>query len=162
MGVTNSKIFKQMRFTILVTFLFTIIGCSNRSKKMSVEISQLKKERDSLVAILEDINNNKYVFDSIAFRDTHSPKNTYLPNSDFEMELLVVGYNPKIHYFIKYDSVSDGHLVNPDTLPMVNGGFKLKTKLTETDNPIWVDMNIENKYGKTKKGTLYDIIKTKN
>lgn len=151
-----------MRFTILIVLLFVVIGCSDNSDKMAAEISRLQNERDSLAAILEDIDNNKYVFDSIAFRDTHSPKNTYLPNSDFEMELLVVGYNPRNHYFIKYDSVFDGRFVNPDTLPIVNGGFKLKTKLIGKENPIWVDMNIKNKYGKTKKGTLYDVIKTKD
>ena len=72
------------------------------------------------------------------------------------MELLVVGYSPSNPYFVKCDSIVDGNLINPDTLASVNGGFKLKTRLTEKENPLWVDMNITNKYGKVKKGTLYD------
>ena len=139
-----------------------IVSCSNENSKIAIELSKLKKERDSLEAVLNDINNNKYVFDSIAFRDVHGSKNTYLLDSDFEMELLVVGYNPTSHYFVKYDSLFNGRLINPDTLPIVNGGFKLKTKLIKKENPIWVDMNLRNKYGKVKKGVLYDIIKTKD
>ncbi len=140
------------KIPVLIIFLLIITSCSNESNKTAVKLTQLKKERDYLATILEDINNNKYVFDSISFRDTHNPKNTYLPNSYFEMELLVVGQSPRKHYFIKYDSISEGRLVNPDTLPIVNGGYKLKTKLMRKENPIWVDMNIKNEYGKTKKG----------
>ena len=151
-----------MKNILVLIFAITIFGCSDLKSEMALELSQLKRERDSLAEILEDINKNKYVFDSIAFRDIHSQNNTYSPNSEFEMELLVVAFNPNNSYFIKYDSIYEGSLINPDTLPIVNGGFKLKTSLMDNENPIWVDMNIKNQYGKTRKGTLYDVIRVKS
>ncbi len=35
-------------------------------------------------------------------------------------------------------------------------------KLTDSINPIYIDMNMENKYGISKKGLLHDKIKIKN
>ncbi len=64
----------------------------------------MRAENDSLRKIVAEIN-NKYVFDSISFRDIYNPKNTYEPNSDFNIELLVVGYNPSKSYFVKFDSL---------------------------------------------------------
>lgn len=62
----------------------------------------------------------------------------------------------------EFDSIVDGEIFNPDTLKQKNRGFKLKTKLSKKDNLIWIDMNVENQYGKKKSGTLLETIRTKN
>lgn len=133
----------------------------NTRENTIAKLESLQAENDSLKKIMADIN-SKFVFDSISFRDIYSPKNTYKPNSDFEVELLVVGYNPNKNYFVKFDSIVDGQKINPDTLSQSNGGFKYKTKLTEKENEIRIEMNIENEYGEKRKGTLFDIVRTKN
>lgn len=128
---------------------------------MSSELERLKIENDSLKEIVKEIN-DKYVFDSISFREIYGKNNKYLRNANYEMELLVVAYNPEKSYFVKYDSIVNGKKINPDTLLQRNGGFKYEKKLTEKSNNIWIEMNIENKFGKSKKAVLYDRIETKN
>ena len=146
-----------MRKTLYLTFIIGLImSCNNSSIKK--ELDTLKRENDSLKNILEEIN-NKYVFDSIAFRDIYSNKNTNKLNSDFEIELLVVGYNHKESFFTKYDSInSKGELINAIPLKQSNGGFKYRTKLKRKLNPINIQMNINSKFGKTKSGMLHDKI----
>ena len=107
---------------------------------------------------MEDIA-NKYVVDRISFREIPNPNNTAKLNSEYSLELIVIGYSPDKTYFVKYDSIIDGKKINPDTLRQINGGFKYSTKLESDKNPIWIEMNINNDYGKSKKGTLYDVIK---
>ena len=124
-------------------------------------MNSLRTENDSLKRIIEEIN-NKYVFDSISFREIYSTKNTNKLNSKFNVELLVVGYNPEKSFFVKFDSIVDGVKINPDTLKQSNGGFKYKTILTETENTIRIDMNVENKFGQKKSGVLYENVRTKN
>jgi hypothetical protein len=149
----------------LLIFFFSIalIGCNSNLEGLTIENNKLKNKNDSLSSIVEEIS-NMYVFDSIAFRDIYSKKNTYKKNSEFEIEFMVVAFSSNKSYFVKYDSINNitGKYFNADTLIQKNGGFKLKTKLTENENPIWVKMNIENKYGKTEKGVLYDKIKIKD
>jgi len=139
------------------------IGCSdiNRNESSLTVIKNLRNENDSLKKIVAEIN-NKYVFDSISFREIYGKGNNYERYSDFEVELLVVCYNPNKSYFVKYDSIVEGQKINPDTLLQSNGGFKYRTKLTRKVNKIWIDMNVENEYGRMKKGVLYESILTKN
>jgi len=125
------------------------------------KIDSLRKENDSLKKIVAEIN-NKYVFDSISFREIYGKNNKYELNADFEVELLVVGYSPNKSYFVKYDSIVNGQKINPASLPQSNGGFKYKTKLTEKINKIWIEMNVENEFGQQKKGVLHESIRTKN
>tara|TARA_R110002072_G_scaffold302305_1_gene484662 strand:+ start:989 stop:1450 length:462 start_codon:yes stop_codon:yes gene_type:complete len=153
-----------MNKTIIIVFLILLnFSCTdiNRTENTIAKLESLRAENDSLKKIIAEID-NKYVFDSISFRDIYSPKNTYELNSDFQIELLVVGYNPSKSYFIKYDSIVEGQKINPDTLSQSNGGFKLNTKLTEKENEIRIEMNVENKFGNKKKGVLYETIRTKN
>ena len=149
---------------IIVGLLTLISSCwndINQTESTHVRIENLKRENDSLKNVLSKIN-GKYVFDSISFREIYGKDNKYERNTNFEVELLVVGYNPNKSYFVKYDSIVDGQKINPDTLPQRNGGFKYKTKLTEKVNKIWIDMNVENEYGQRKKGVLHESILTKN
>ena len=110
---------------------------------------------------MADIN-TKYVFDSISFREIYGKGNKYKRNMEFDVELLVVGYNPNKSYFVKFDSLVDGQKINPDTLKQSNGGFKYNTKLVKKENIIRIEMNVENEYGQKKTGTLFETIRTKN
>jgi len=148
---------------ILLLLISLTFSCSDKIQKENTitKIGKLRAENDSLKKIISEIN-DKYVFDSISFRDIYSPKNTYKPNSEFEVELLVVGYNPHKSYFVKFDSIVDGEKIKPDTLKQSNGGFKYRTILTKKENEIIIEMNVENEYGRKKSGTLFDNIQIKN
>lgn len=152
----NKYLMKNYFYLLFIVFL---LSCSTDNNKIQ-KIKKLEKINDSLIKIVNDIQ-NKYVFDSISFREIPSLKNTLKINSEYKLELLVVGYSSKQSYFIKYDSLAQGKKVNPDTLKQSNGGFKYSTNLGKKVNPIWIEMNIDNDYGKSKKGVLYDKIKTK-
>lgn len=147
-----------MKYITLFFCLVFFVSCQSYSDDQIKEIEQLRKNNDSLSRVLEDIA-NKYVFDSISFREIPNPNNTAKLNSEYSLELIVIGYSPDKTYFVKYDSIVDGKKINPDTLRQINGGFKYSTKLESDKNPIWIEMNINNDYGKSKKGTLYDVIK---
>ena len=146
---------------VLLTLLISSCTDINQTENKIAEIENLRAENDSLKKIVAEIN-NKYVFDSISFREIYGKNNSYDRNADFEVELLVVGYNPNKSYFVKYDSIVDGQKINPDTLSQSNGGFKYKTKLTEKINNIWIEMNVENDFGQQKQGVLHESIRTKN
>jgi hypothetical protein len=133
----------------------------NQGENNIAKMENLRAENDSLRKIVADIE-TKYVFDSISFREIYGKDNKYERNAEFNVELLVVGYNPNKSYFVKFDSLVDGKKINPDTLKQSNGGFKYKTKLTEKENTIRIDMNVENEYGQKKMGTLLETIRTKN
>ncbi len=143
---------------ILLFCLVIIVSCQTDNQTKTIE--GLKKTNDSLTSILKEIE-GKYVFDSISFREIPNPKNTTKLNSEYGLELIVVGYSPNKNYFVKYDTIINGKKINPDTLKQSNGGFKYRTKLEDNKTPIWIEMDISNEYGKSKKGTLYDVIKTK-
>jgi len=152
-----------MNKTIIIILLTILIfSCTNKnqSENTIARLEILRVENDSLRKIVDGIK-NKYVFDSISFREIPNAKNTYKLNTSYELELIVVGYSPASNYFVKYDSIVNDKMINPDTLIESNGGFKLKVPLDKKKNPIWIDMNINNKYGKTKKGTLYDVIEVR-
>ncbi|WP_241077717.1 hypothetical protein [Flavimarina sp. Hel_I_48] len=152
---------KKPIIIVLLTLIISSCTDINQMENSLKKIDSLRKENDSLKKIVADIN-SKFVFDSISFRDIYSPKNTYKPNSNFEVELLIVGYNLNKNYFVKFDSIVNGQKINPDTLSQSNGGFKYKTNLKEKENEIRIEMNIENEYGEKRKGTLFDIVRTKN
>lgn len=157
--VADFKYKKYMKsITLLFIFFLLLTGCQSNEKPLHDEIEFLKQRNDSLVGILKEIE-SKYVFDSISFREIPNPENGRNLNDNYGLELLVVGYSANKDYFIKFDSIINNKLVNPDTLKQRNGGFKFNMKLDKMRNPIKIKMNIENKYGKSKKGKLYDIIR---
>jgi hypothetical protein len=153
-----------MTKAILILFLtFLMFSCTdiNQGENTIAKLENLRAENDSLRKIVENIK-TKYVFDSISFREIYGKDNKYERNAVFNVELLVVGYNPNKSYFVKFDSLVDGQKINPDTLKQSNGGFNYNTKLTEKENIIRIDMNVENEYGQKKMGTLLETIRTKN
>lgn len=147
-----------MRYLIMSFCLTIVISCQTDRNTKKEEIENLKKTNDSLMDILAKIE-NKYIFDSISFREIPDPKNTAKLNSEYGLELLVVGYSTRESYFVKYDTIVNGKKINPDTLKQSNGGYKYSKKLKNKLNPIRIEMNIINDYGKSKKGILYDVIK---
>ncbi len=152
---------KKSIIIVLLTLLISSCKDINQSENKNALIENLREENDSLRKIVADIN-TKYVFDSISFREIYGKDNKYERNAEFNVELLVVGYNPNKSYFVKFDSLVDGQKVNSDTLKQSNGGFKYNTKLTEKENIIRIEMNVENYYGQKKMGTLFETIRTKN
>ncbi|MDO6813262.1 hypothetical protein [Tenacibaculum soleae] len=155
METTNMK---NTVIKIIFFALFSFIAISCNTKEKSKRINFLENENDSLKNILKELE-GKYIFDSIAFRDIYSKKNTNKLNSELEIELLVVGFNSNQTFFTKFDSINkEGDIINPVSLKQKNGGFKYKTKLRSNRNSINIDMNINSKYGKSKTGRLHDVI----
>lgn len=103
----NSTSFINKTGCICILFILSV-SCQTKKENYELEIAQLRKSNDSLAMILNEINNTKYVFDSIAYRDIRHPDNTFKLNSDYRLELLVVGYSPNKDYFIKYDLIVNG------------------------------------------------------
>lgn len=151
--------FKKIESLLLSLAFITIVSCDN-NKMLLKQINVLKKEKDSLSKVLEDID-NKYVFDSIFLKTIPNHKNSFDLNSNYEMDIILVAYGSNSNYFIEYDSIVGNKRVNPDTLKHKNGTFKFRTELNNKLNPISINVNIDNKYGKSIKGTLSDLIKTK-
>ncbi|NQY30149.1 MAG: hypothetical protein HRT69_11850 [Flavobacteriaceae bacterium] len=121
----------------------------------------LKSENDSLKNILSELN-NKYIFDSISLHNVYNKKNTYDLNSNFEMELMVIGYSPNKSYFVAYDSIVNGRKINLDTLIQEKGRFKYNTTLNKKKITIRMDYNIQNEFGQNEMGWLIDKVKIKN
>ncbi|WP_245583692.1 hypothetical protein [Salinimicrobium xinjiangense] len=146
---------------VFVALAFYSCTDANQTENTIAQLEILRAENDSLRDIIADVN-TKFVFDSISFREIYGKDNRNELNTDFEMELLVVGYNPNKSYFVKYDSIVNGQKFNSDTLLQRNGGFKYSTKLDEKENEIFIEMDIDNEYGQERKALLYDVIRTKN
>ncbi|GGZ94616.1 hypothetical protein GCM10007028_36150 [Algibacter mikhailovii] len=127
---------------------------------MTSEIDLLRVENDSLKNIVAEIN-SKYVFDSIFVKTSNNPDNSLKLNSDYKMEIMIVGYNSDKSYLVAYDKENDNK-INLDTLNHEKGIYKYNTKLTNDLNKVFIDVHIENNYGKKVTGILADRIKTKN
>jgi len=147
---------KYIILTLVITLLFSCESSQNKSLQNQIDI--LKTRNDSLTQILEDIE-NKYVFDSISFREIPNRKNDIRLNGQYGLELVVVGYSADRNYFTKYDTIIDDKMINPKVLKRSNGGFKFNMKLDRKENLIKIKMDMTNKYGKSEKGNLFDIIK---
>jgi hypothetical protein len=152
-------VFRIKRLLLGLVATIIMFSCSE-NKSLLHEIDTLKKEKDSLSMVLKEIE-NKYVFDSIFLKTIPSHKNTFRLNSDYEMDIILVAYGSNLNYFVGYDSIVNNKKVNQKILTHKNGTFKFKTKLNEYKNPISIDVNVDNKYGKSIKGTLSDVIKAK-
>ncbi|MCX2682134.1 hypothetical protein OOZ15_19465 [Galbibacter sp. EGI 63066] len=146
---------------LLMVNFFVICGCNK--KKLS-EYEKLKAENDSLKIILEEIH-NKYIFDSISLRDIPSPQNTYKPNSTITGEIVFVGYNfnkkSKMNTIL-VDSFSlnpERKLFNPDTLEIINGGFRYEKKLGVEKLKLKGLLEFSNPYGRSYEGTYFTTIK---
>ena len=151
-----------MRKLHLLTFILLFFtNCEkNKTDKFEQQLDFLKNENDSLKDIISEID-NKYVFDSISYKNDFNPNNTYKLNSTVESHMVIVAYGPNTK-FIKFDSLVDGTKINPDTLDQQYGSYHFSTKLDKEKKIIKVEIETNNKYGKNSTVTLYDIIRTKN
>ena len=109
---------------------------------------------------MADIN-NKYVFDSIFVKTSNNPDNSLKLNSDYKMDIMIVGYNTDKSYLVAYDR-ENKKKINLDTLNHKKEIYKYNTKLTNDLNKVFIDLHVENNYGKKVMGTLMDQIKIKN
>lgn len=153
-----------MKIIYLLLFLILCMPLTSCNKKeienFKEEVKVLKREKDSLQNIVSNIN-NKYVFDSIFIRTIPSHKNTFKKGSVYEVDIIPTAYN-KSNHFIKYDTIIDKKMINPDTLVYDGGIYKYRTKLEKHKQKLSVDILIKNEYGEYFKGTLSDKIPIKN
>ena len=150
--------------TFLVIIFLTFFSCNNinNTEKPLLEIEHLKAENDSLKSILSELN-TKYVFDNITFREIPSMKNTLTLNSDYETELVIVGYNYIKDSIMQFSETQyNNKNFNSYTLSYINGGITIKTKLDKPDNWIRFEINSENKFGQAIYSKGMDNIKIKN
>jgi len=141
-----------------------IFSCSGNTSdnELKLENENLKTLNDSLMTIIEEIN-GKYVLDKLTIREIRNDSNTYKLNSEFRTKYFIVGYNNNdLTTFIVADSINPITQVNSDTLKLVNGGFEYSKILTEKENEIQINLNIENKFGKKLQAVLMDRISIKN
>ncbi len=140
-----------------IIFLLLSIGllsCTsiNQDRNTIEQLENLHKENDSLKSILAEIN-NKYVFDSISFRDIPNYKNSYDLNTQVEGEIVIVGYNTnKKSRVIFVDSLSTNSirsLYNPDTIYPVRGGYKYSKNLNSKKMKISAYLECYSDYGKS-------------
>lgn len=154
-----------MKKSIIISLFFCLIlSCSgNKSdNQLRLENENLKTLNDSLRTIIEEIN-DKYVLDHLTVREIRNDSNTYKLNSQFRTKYYIVGYNNNdLTTFIVADSVNQNFQTDSDTLRLVNGGFEYSKILTEEENEIEINLNVENKYGKKLQAILNDRIRIKN
>tara|TARA_R100000655_G_scaffold65009_1_gene103497 strand:+ start:614 stop:1069 length:456 start_codon:yes stop_codon:yes gene_type:complete len=145
----------------LIFILSFFTNCDKRNTdNYENEFYILKKENDSLKNIISEID-NKYVFDSISYKNNFDTDNTYGLNSTVKSKMVIVAYSTETQ-FIKYDSLVAGKKINPDTLDQNYGSYYFSTKLDKEKKFIQVEIETNNKYGKNRTVTLNDIIRAKN
>jgi hypothetical protein len=152
----KNKMNKPIIVILLTLLIFSCTDNKQTDKKIT-ELERLQTENDSLKKIVKEIS-NKYVFDSISFRDIDSFTNTYEINSIIKGELVIVGYNNDIENtnVIMFDSISYNpkKLFNPDTLKLQNGGYHYEMKM-DAERVYWrAEVQINHKYGKNYEGVL--------
>jgi len=122
------------------------------------QIVTLKSEKDSLQNIVNQIS-KKYIFDSITIFNKPSPENTNRIGSEHKIDFIISAFN-KSDFFIKYDSIVDNKMVNPDTIKFESGKYQYKSKLNKNGQLVKIKMQTgDKKYGNYKQGNLYDKIR---
>ncbi|MBA6154898.1 hypothetical protein H3Z82_19445 [Gelidibacter gilvus] len=136
----------------------------NQGENTIAKLENLKAENDSLRKIVADIE-TKYVFDSISVRDIPNYENTYELNSKIKGEIIFIGYNNKSKgsRVIMVDSIAYNpeKLFNPDTLKLMNGGYKYEIELNDQEVTWKADIKIQNEYGQKFQGLLMNKATTK-
>ena len=149
---------------ILLSLIFLGISCNdvNQTESLITEIEILKAENDSLKGLLDEVK-NKYVFDKISYREIPSKSNTGTLNSNYETEIIIVGYNSKQDSIMEFPEIEDnGRVYNSYQIMHKKGGIKFKTKLDKPENWIRFEINSKNKFGKEITSFAIDKIKVKN
>ncbi|MCL7765461.1 hypothetical protein MPF19_18745 [Polaribacter sp. Z014] len=156
-----------MNKLILISLLaITFLSCDNKSKieKLKNQIITLKKQNDSLGKITKWVE-NKYIFDSISFRQIPDYKNTHKINSVFREEFVFVGINfNRKSSVIVGDSISYKNglkVINGTILEMKNGGFLNEIILKKKRNFYSGIIKSKNDFGKKFEATIRSGILTK-
>src|SRR5690606_1658861 len=146
---------KKMNKAIIILLLSILtFSCTSINQNVDIiaQLESLREENDSLKNILAEIN-NKYVFDSISFRDILNYNNSYDLNTQVEGEIVFVGYNTnKKSRVIFVDSLSTNSirkLSNPDTIYPVRGGYKYSKTLNSKKMKISAYLECDSDYGKS-------------
>lgn len=129
-------------------------------KSYENQITILQFEKDSLQKIVDEVS-KKYIFDSITIYNRPSPENTNKIGNDYRMDFIVSAFN-KSDFFIKYDTIIDNKMINPDTIDYESGRYQYKSELYKNGQLIKIKMQTGDKrHGNYKQGTLYDKIRVK-
>lgn len=131
---------------LLLSLIF--LSCSQKNDKLYNEISILKRKNDSLKSIIDTLN-TKFIFDDIKNRFITSEKNTNKLGTEYEGEFVIVAYNrnDKVEFTTKLDK-NGIDFQKPETLKRKFGGFQFKMKLENKENPIFIRVKTQNKYGR--------------
>ena len=153
---------KKIIYLILI-LIASSCSKTNQSKDLISEIENLKADNDSLKNIISTLN-QKYIFDEVSVRHIESKKNTHKLNSQYETEIVVVGYNIRkdsVKHFPKKECLVE-KVCNPYTVTFNNGGTQIKTKLDENKNWLQFEINTESQYGKKFNKKVSTVVKVKN
>ncbi|ASO05416.1 hypothetical protein [Arenibacter algicola] len=142
------------KLILIICLPIILFSCQNKNQteKLVAEIKDLKQRNDSLEKVVNGIK-DKYVFDSLTIRQIPHYGNTNKLNSIHQEEFVFVGYNSNgktsvvigdSTYFDNGMKIYDG-----DSLPLKNGGFEHKIKLTQDRTSYRGILKTENDYGKS-------------
>ena len=143
----NSYFMNKILFSLLLGI--SLFSCSNHKQTNLYQehIEKLQIQNDSLISILNEIN-NKYVFDSVSIRTIPHFKNTSKVNSIDKNELVFIAYNQNDKSSMLFDDSYDTELNYSDTLRMTKGAFILERKLKRGVNHFSGIAKSKNEYGK--------------
>lgn len=148
------------RFFLISVFIL-LIGCNTKNEEfytLKQQFKLLKTKNDSLQAIVNEVN-KKYIFDSISVQVNPNSKQTnYKIGDNYQADVYIVVYNKKDDFFIQYDTIKKGNRINQKTLNNERGLFQLNKKLDKKENWIFIDIEIDSKYGRKEYGKITDLI----
>jgi hypothetical protein len=152
---------------LLTIIIFPVIFFScqnyNSTEKLVAEIKDLQERNDSLAIIVNSIK-DKYIFDSLTFRQIPDYRNTNKMNSVFQTEFVFVGYNAngKTSVIIGDSTSLDNgmKIYKGDTLASEKGGFKYEIKLTQDRTSFGGILKTQNDYGKSYKIPFRSLVGT--
>ena len=145
---------KGLHFIFLLFFSSFFISCNSNFKEN--DLTEIKRERDSLQALLSEIE-EKYVFDSIRLVFDDSPENQLSPGSEYNLKFYFIGFNKK-SYFAETDSPNEAF---EDSIFPNRGIFHYNTTLKSSDNEFEGFISTNSKFGKNYEAVLHnpDLLK---
>lgn len=134
------------RVILFLSLIF--LSCGQQNDELHNEISNLKRKNDSLKSIIDTLN-TKFIFDDVKTRFISSENNTNALGTEFEGEFVIVAYNRNdtVEFTTTLDKNGIG-FQDPETLKRKFGGFQFKMALENKENPIFIRIKTQNKYGR--------------
>ena len=132
-----------MKIILFLIPLFFLSCKNDELPQLRNEILNLKEQNDSLSNIIK----NKFIFDNADLRIIPSIKNSKTIDSEFEGEIVIVGYNNADITLIDGKwNYKKSRYENGDTIKNHQGAYKLKLDRIKNETINFV-VKIDNKYG---------------